>query len=162
MKKSAQRRGWAARQHARLAPLGDLHRGRRAAHVRLHPAGMGRVHLDRRVAQFVGQMDGKGVERRLRRVVGEPLHPVDRRLRVGVQRQRPEDAREVDDPTGRDFRISGRSVCMSATTAKKLDSNVRRSTSGVTLDVVLNPPCPSMSASSSRTPALLTRMSSLP
>ena len=42
-------------------------------------------------------------------------------------------------PAG-DLRISGRSVCVSATTAKKFVSNVLRRTSGVTVDVVLNPP----------------------
>jgi hypothetical protein len=63
-------------------------------------------------------------------------------------------------PVG-DLRISGKSACVSATTAKKFVSKVFLTTSGFTVDVVFAPPF-SKSASSRRTPALLTRMSSLP
>ena len=64
-------------------------------------------------------------------------------------------------PAG-DLRISGSRVWVSAMTAKKFVSNVLRRISGVTVDVVLKPPGVPKSASSSATPALLTRMSSLP
>ncbi len=64
-------------------------------------------------------------------------------------------------PAG-DLRISGRSVCVSATTAKKFVSKICRRISGVTVGVVLKPPGAPKSASSSATPALFTRMSSLP
>ena len=59
------------------------------------------------------------------------------------------------------LRISGRSVCVSATTAKKLVSNVVRRSSADTVGVVLNAPRRDR-RSLNMTPALLTRMSSLP
>ena len=57
-----------------------------------------------------------------------------------MQGERAEDARQIHDSAGRPLRMSGKSVCVSATTAKKFVSKVWRSREGVTVVDVLKPP----------------------
>ena len=94
-------------------PLGDLHRGRRAPISVFTQPGCARVHLDRCTLQFVGDDWTEGVQGRLRpaRRKLEALHGINGRIRVGVKRERAQDARQIGQfaPAG-DLRISGRSV----------------------------------------------------
>jgi hypothetical protein len=71
-----------------------------ATHVGFDPAGMGGVDLDFGVAEFVGEMDGEGVEGGFGGVVGEGLGVIDGGLGVGLEGERAEDAGEVDDAAG--------------------------------------------------------------
>ena len=88
---------------AGLSALANFHRRVWAAHLSLYPAGMRGVHFDFAVAQFVGEMDRERVQRSLRRVVSESLERVNRRLRIGMKRERTKDAGNIHNSTGRRF-----------------------------------------------------------
>src|ERR1700740_2486365 len=61
---------------------------------------MRRVHFDVGVAQFVGEVNSEGVECGLGGVVGEGLCVVDRRLGIGLQRERAENTGKIYDAAG--------------------------------------------------------------
>src|ERR1035437_179884 len=83
-----------------FASFAELEGGLGAAHVSFYPAGMRGVDLDFGVAEFVGEVDGEGVQRGLGGVVGEGLGVVDGGFGVGLQGEGAEDAGEVDDAAG--------------------------------------------------------------
>src|SRR6266481_5848788 len=70
---------------ARLSALANFHRRVWAAHLSLYPARMRGVHFDFAVAQFVREMHGEGIQRSLRRVVGESLEWINRRVGIGMK-----------------------------------------------------------------------------
>ena len=67
--------------------LGDFQIGIGTAHIRFDPAGMGRVDLYRGVAQFVGEMNGEGIQRGFRRVIGKSFVRINGRAGIGLERQ---------------------------------------------------------------------------
>ena len=88
---------------AGLSAFANFHRRVWAAHLSLYPAGMRGVHFDFAVAQFVREMDGEGIQRSLRRVIGESLEWVNRRVRIGMKGEGTQDAGNIHNPTGRRF-----------------------------------------------------------
>ena len=88
---------------ARLSALANFHWRVWAAHLCLHPAGMRGVHFDLGVAQLVREMHGEGIERSFRGVVSESLERVNRRVRIGVQCKRTQDAGNIHDSACRHF-----------------------------------------------------------
>jgi hypothetical protein len=88
---------------AGLSAFRDVEIGSRTTHVGFDPARVRRVHLDRCIAQLVGEMDGEGVERCFGSVVREDLVGIDRRRGIGVERQGAHDTRDVHDASRRRF-----------------------------------------------------------
>ena len=86
---------------AGFASFAELHGGLGAAHVGFYPAGMRGVDLDFGVAEFVGEVDGEGVQRGFGGVVGEGFAVVDGGFGVGLQGEGAEDAGEVKASTDR-------------------------------------------------------------
>ena len=148
--------------HARLAAFRDSIGAAEPPMSVLHPAGVGRVHLDLRPAQLLGQVDGERVEGRLRRVVGKRLLVVDAAT-TGRSAASASRGRSTGSRSGRPAPCgsAASSACVSATTPKKFVSNVlpenlrRHRARGVE-------PAGVRSRVLQLTPALLTRMSSLP
>src|SRR5689334_19601764 len=62
---------------------------------------MCRVHLDLRIPQLRRQMDGESIQRGFRCVVGQSLKTIDSGAWVGMQSQRAENARKIDDASFR-------------------------------------------------------------
>src|SRR4029079_16472943 len=88
---------------ASLSALANFHRRIWAAHLSLHPAGVRGVDFDFAVAQLVGEVNCKRIQRSLRRVVSESLERVNRRVRIGMKGERTQDAGNIHNSTGRRF-----------------------------------------------------------
>jgi len=83
--------------HAAARAVAHVDRAGTGIHVGPHITRVDCIDLDARIAQFMGEVDGPGIDRRLRDVIGRDLEVVDRRGRVQVPGHRGKLARHVDD-----------------------------------------------------------------
>ncbi len=105
-----------------------------------------------------GKMDCEGVQSRLRCVVREGFEPIDRRLRVGVQRQRTKNARKVHDAAFRSLLDQWQQYL------RQLNGSKEVCVEGLAQKVLARRTCivRTRQMASLATPALLMRISSLP
>ena len=146
--------GKCGKLRARLSALAGFHRCVGAAHFGLHPTGMRGVHFDFAVAQFVREVHGEGIQRSLRRVVGESLEWVNRRVRIGMKGEGTQDAGNIHNSTGWRFAYEWQQFLRQRNGRKEIRFKSfaqdfrRHRADGIWL--------------SFKTPALLTRISSRP